>query len=107
MSPPLLIPIIGSLASYLLFRLAEALYVELTSPLRDLPGPNGGSLLYGHFSQVEVREPPISMFGLTLFSLQKDMDITHKWCQEFGRNFQVRGLLNVRDSSILFNKVLN
>ncbi|KAJ7200431.1 cytochrome P450 [Mycena pura] len=90
MSPPILIPIIGSLASYLLFRLAEALYVELASPLRNLPGPNGGSLLYGHFRQLE-----------------KDVDITHKWCQEFGRNFQVRGLLNKRELFTADTRALN
>ncbi|KAJ3491216.1 hypothetical protein NLJ89_g11361 [Agrocybe chaxingu] len=41
-------------AAYGAFKLLKSAYDELTSPLRDLPGPPSKSFLYGNFK--EIRE---------------------------------------------------
>ncbi|KAJ6576974.1 hypothetical protein DFH09DRAFT_1310993 [Mycena vulgaris] len=73
-------PIAGTFTCYLLFQLAKALYEELTSPLRDLPGPSEASL---------------------------DTAVTRKWRDEFGSNFQFRGRLNKRGLYTTDTKALN
>ncbi|KAJ6577019.1 cytochrome P450 [Mycena vulgaris] len=90
MASQLIGPIAGTFTCYLLFQLAKALYEELTSPLRDLPGPSGASLVFGHFRQIE-----------------KDTAVTRKWRDEFGSNFQFRGLLNKRGLYTTDTKALN
>ncbi|KAF7346668.1 hypothetical protein MSAN_01804400 [Mycena sanguinolenta] len=52
----LLIPIAGTLAAYVLFYLGKVVYEELTSPLRNLPGPKGANVVLGHFRQIDGRE---------------------------------------------------
>ncbi|KAJ7667216.1 cytochrome P450 [Mycena rosella] len=90
MTSQLLIPIAGTFASYIVFQLAKFLYEELTSPLRHLPGPAGANLVLGHFRQIETNSA-----------------ITSKWRDEFGPNFQWRGLLNKRGLYTTDTKALN
>ncbi|KAJ7606317.1 cytochrome P450 [Mycena rosella] len=90
MTSQLLVPIAGTFAAYLLLQLAKFLYEELTSPLRHLPGPTGTNLVLGHFRQIEM-----------------DSAITSKWRDEFGPNFQWRGLLNKRGLYTTDTKALN
>jgi hypothetical protein len=56
MTAAALIRVTGSLAAITLaygaYRIAQFIYAELTSPLRDLPGPKSPSLIYGHFKEI-------------------------------------------------------
>jgi hypothetical protein len=56
MAGTILIRVTGSLAAtavvYGVYRVAQFIYAELTSPLRDLPGPKSPSLLYGNFKEI-------------------------------------------------------
>ncbi|KAJ7472542.1 cytochrome P450 [Mycena latifolia] len=79
MTSQFLVPVAVTFASYLLFQLAKLLYEELTSPLRNLPGPTGSHLVLGHFTQMD-----------------KDPFLSDKWREEYGSNFQWRGILNKR-----------
>lgn len=58
MPATVLIRLAGSLAAsivaYGVYRVARFVYSELTSPLRDLPGPQNPSLLYGNFKQIHA-----------------------------------------------------
>ncbi|KAJ7360691.1 cytochrome P450, partial [Mycena albidolilacea] len=80
----LLLPLLGSLAFYALLRVATFLYRDFTAPLRvrDLPGPKSPSIWYGSFNELAVRA---------------DHRLMPKWRAEYGRNFQFRGLFNIRE----------
>ena len=39
--------------AYGLYKVIGLIYGELTSPLRDLPGPKSSSWIYGNFREVE------------------------------------------------------
>ncbi|KAJ7139263.1 hypothetical protein C8R44DRAFT_867428 [Mycena epipterygia] len=51
-----LLSVFGTLASYAVFSLARFLYEQLTSPLRDMVGPNNHSLFFGHSKELHTRE---------------------------------------------------
>jgi len=42
----------ATLAVYGAYRLAKLIYSEITSPLRNFPGPKSSSLLYGNFKEI-------------------------------------------------------
>lgn len=42
----------ATLAAYGLYQVVKFIYGELSSPLRDLPGPKSPSLLYGNFREI-------------------------------------------------------
>ncbi|KAJ7473626.1 cytochrome P450 [Mycena galericulata] len=90
MTSQLLIPIAGALGTYVLVQLAKALHEELTSPLRNLPGPNGALPVLGHF-----------------ITIDNDSTITSKWRDDFGTNYQFRGLFNKRELYTADTKALN
>ncbi|KAJ6619284.1 cytochrome P450 [Mycena sp. CBHHK59/15] len=87
---PLLLTIAGAFLCYALFHCIKILHEEFTSPLRDLAGPKSPNLLLGHFRQ-----------------LLSDASLTRKWREEFGPNFQFRGLFNQRELYISDPKALN
>ncbi|KAJ7678518.1 cytochrome P450 [Mycena rosella] len=74
----LLLPIFGTLLCYVVFHLAQFLYRDFTSPLRNMVGPKSPSFLLGNFKQ--MADDPLS---------------TDKWRRKFGPNFQFKGLFNV------------
>ncbi|KAJ6529848.1 cytochrome P450 [Mycena capillaripes] len=80
MTSQFLIPLAGTLGLYALYRLANIIYLDFTSPLRDLPGPKGGNVITGHFRQ-----------------LLNDYNLAEKWWREFGTNYQSRGFFHTRD----------
>ncbi|KAJ7837830.1 cytochrome P450 [Mycena olivaceomarginata] len=69
----LLLPLLGSLAFYALLRVAIFLY-------RDFTAPSAPSIWYGSFNE-----------------LAADHRLMPKWRAEYGRNFQFRGLFNIRE----------
>ncbi|KAJ7627748.1 cytochrome P450 monooxygenase [Mycena polygramma] len=80
MTSQFLIPLAGTVAVYALYQLAKIVYDGLTSPLRHLPGPEGGNFLLGHFRRI-----------------QNDSAVTDEWRQEFGVNYQMKSFFNARD----------
>ncbi|KAJ7636383.1 cytochrome P450 [Roridomyces roridus] len=83
-SSHLLAPLAGTLAAaYLVFKLVTILQEEFTSSLRNLPGPRGAWPLLGHMKAMNARSD--------------DVRITYEWRQEFGTNYQFRGLFNSRE----------
>ncbi|CAA7260921.1 unnamed protein product [Cyclocybe aegerita] len=64
-------------ATYGAFKLLNFVYDELTSPLRDLPGPPSKSFLYGNFK--EIREGEIG---------RKQ----EEWAQKYGNTIMLRGI---------------
>ncbi|KAF7367886.1 Cytochrome P450 [Mycena sanguinolenta] len=90
MASQLFVPIAATLAFYAFYSLAKMIHRAYTSPLRDLPGPNGGNFLIGHFRQV-----------------MQDFAIPDKWCEEFGANYQIKSFLNTRDLYTIDIRALN
>ncbi|KAF8174471.1 cytochrome P450 [Mycena galopus ATCC 62051] len=90
MSSQSLILIAGTVATYVLFQLAKTIYEELTSPLRNLPGPQGADVVFGHFRQIN-----------------NDPTLTLKWRNQFGNNFQLRSFFNKRELWTADTKALN
>ncbi|KAJ7480948.1 cytochrome P450 [Mycena latifolia] len=76
----ILLPMEATLLFYVLFHVARAIYRELTSPLRHVVGPKNPSFIFGHVKQ-----------------MADDALLTEKWSNEFGPNFQFRGLFNIRE----------
>ncbi|KAJ7731826.1 cytochrome P450 [Mycena maculata] len=90
MTSQVLIPIATILSTYVLFQLTKVLYEELTSPLRNLPGPNGANILLGHFQYID-----------------EHANITREWREDFRANFQFRGLFYKRELYTADTKALN
>ena len=44
-------PLAFTLVAYGVYIVGKMVYNEITSPLRDLPGPQSSSFLYGNFMQ--------------------------------------------------------
>ncbi|KAJ7897833.1 cytochrome P450 [Mycena leptocephala] len=86
MTSDYLIPLAATLGFYVVYHLTKILHEEITSPLRDLPGPTGPHFIFGHF---------------------KELQATAKWREEFGANFQFRGFFNTRDLYTADIKALN
>ncbi|KAJ7444444.1 cytochrome P450 [Mycena latifolia] len=76
----ILVPIGATLLCYVLFHVAQAVYRELTSPLRHVVGPKNPSFILGHFKQ-----------------MASDAHLTEKWRNEFGANFQFKGLFSISE----------
>ncbi|KAJ7473625.1 cytochrome P450 [Mycena galericulata] len=106
MTSQFLIPIVGTLAAYVLVQLAKALHEELTSPLRNLPGPKGALSMLGHFKTMDVCHPFLPEI-LSMKAVQSDSTITTRWRDEFGTNFQYRSLFNKRELYTADTKALN
>ncbi|KAJ7106475.1 cytochrome P450 [Mycena crocata] len=75
-----LLPIIGTLLGYVLFHLAQFLYHDVTSPLRNIVGPKSPSFVLGNFKQIS-----------------DDALLMDKWRREFGPIFQFKRLFSVRE----------
>ncbi|KAJ7289521.1 cytochrome P450 [Mycena rebaudengoi] len=75
-----LLPVLATLGCYLIFHAFQFFYRDITSPLRDIDGPKSPNILLGHFKE-----------------LADDAYLADKWRQQYGPNFQLRGLFNVRE----------
>ncbi|KAF8061716.1 cytochrome P450 [Lyophyllum atratum] len=88
--------LLGSLAAtlgaYGLYRGLKLIYEEMTSPLRDLPGPKSASLIYGNFKQIWDAENSV---------------LHEKWVQEYGSTIQYSGLFGMRRLYTMDTKALN
>ena len=42
----------GILLVYGIYKISTFIYYEMTSPVRDIPGPSNPSLIYGNFKQL-------------------------------------------------------
>jgi hypothetical protein len=49
----LLVALAATLVCYGVYRLFKVVYEELTSLIRDLPGPKNRSLLHGHMKEIQ------------------------------------------------------
>ncbi|KAJ6575576.1 cytochrome P450 [Mycena vulgaris] len=90
----ILLSTIGALVFYALFQLVRFLYDQLTSPLRGMVGPTSPSLFLGHFKALEVGRI-------------NDSGLTEKWKAQYGLNFQMKGLLSVRELYTADTKALS
>jgi hypothetical protein len=93
----------ATLAAYGLYRLAKFIYSELTSPLRDFPGPKSPSLLYGNFKEI-YEAVRITIFLLDLFIdtiVQENSVLHEKWVEEYGSTLKYKGILGVRSTIVL------
>ena len=48
-----LVALAATLVGYGVYRLFKVVYKELTSPIRDLPGPKNRSLLHGNLREIQ------------------------------------------------------
>ncbi|KAJ7358158.1 cytochrome P450 [Mycena albidolilacea] len=80
MTSQFLIPIVATVVFYAVYHLVKMVQRDNTHPFRDLPGPKGGNFLIGHYRK-----------------LFQNHSVTDKWGEEFGANYQLRGLFNRRE----------
>ncbi|KAF8203491.1 cytochrome P450 [Mycena galopus ATCC 62051] len=80
MASQLLMPIVATVGFYAAYYLVKMVQRDKTHPLRDLPGPKGGNFVIGHYGK-----------------LFQNHSVTDKWGEEFGANYQLRGLFNRRE----------
>ncbi|KAJ7779335.1 cytochrome P450 [Mycena maculata] len=80
MALPLLPFLLLAAGAFIFFHAARSIHAHLTCPLRNLPGPDRGDRVFGHFKL-----------------LINDYDLTNRWRATFGTNFVYRGLFNKRE----------
>ncbi|KAJ6566320.1 cytochrome P450 [Mycena capillaripes] len=76
----LALPCFATAGAYILLQIAELIFRDLRSPLRNLLGPKNPSFLYGNTNELE-----------------DDPRITWTWRNTFGATFQFRSLFNTRE----------
>ncbi|KAJ6566429.1 cytochrome P450 [Mycena capillaripes] len=76
----LALPCFATAGAYVLLQIAEFIFRDLRSPLRNLLGPKNPSFLYGNTNELE-----------------DDPRITWTWRNTFGATFQFRSLFNTRE----------
>lgn len=92
----IILQLLGSLAAtlvvYGLYRGLKVIYGEITSPLRDLPGPKSKSWIYGNFKEIWEAENSV---------------LHEKWVEEHGPTIQYAGFLGLRRLYTTDTKALN
>ncbi|KAF9232616.1 cytochrome P450 [Melanogaster broomeanus] len=73
----LLLSVFASTATFALWKLICAVYHELRSPLRHLPGPKGTSFVYGSIRDIWMAE---------------DSRLQQQWVKEYGKTLRYKGL---------------
>lgn len=63
---------------YSLYQIVKFFYVEITCPIRDLPGPKNPSLLFGNFKEIKS---DVSLVSICLVSWRN----VHSRSWSFGR----------------------
>ncbi|KAJ7144321.1 cytochrome P450 [Mycena epipterygia] len=86
----ILLPIAATLFCYVLFHAVQSIYRNLTSPLRHMIGPKNPSFILGNFKE-----------------MAEDLNLTQKWRNEFGRNFEFKGLFSISQLHTSDIKALN
>ncbi|KAJ7670074.1 cytochrome P450 [Mycena polygramma] len=69
----LLISLLGTAGAYALYEILRAVYKELTSPLRHIPGPKSTHWFYGNMKE---------------FMEDEDSGLVERWVQEYGTTFK-------------------
>lgn len=101
-----IVQLLGSLAAtltaYGLYKVLRMAYSELTSPLRDLPGPKSSSIIYGNFKEIwkEVRTNTLLFLFRTSIAYHlrhaKENSVPQeRWIKEFGPTIQYKALFGV------------
>ncbi|KAJ7670063.1 cytochrome P450 [Mycena polygramma] len=70
----LLISLLGTAGAYALYEILRAVYRELTSPLRHIPGPKSTHWFYGNMKE---------------FMEDEDSGLEERWVQEYGTTFKL------------------
>ncbi|KAG6809703.1 hypothetical protein H0H92_015069 [Tricholoma furcatifolium] len=90
------VQLVGSLSATLVaygaYRLLQLIYEEVTSPLRDLPGPPSPSFIYGNMQEIWAAENSI---------------LHEKWIKEYGSTIQYKIVFNLRRLYTTDLKALN
>ncbi|KAJ7144334.1 cytochrome P450 [Mycena epipterygia] len=86
----ILLLIAATLFCYVLFHAVQSIYRNLTSPLRHMIGPKNPSFILGNFKE-----------------MAEDLNLTQKWRNEFGRNFEFKGLFSISHLHTSDIKALN
>ncbi|KAG6856730.1 hypothetical protein H0H87_001330 [Tephrocybe sp. NHM501043] len=79
-------------AALALYKLLQLIYGELTSPLRDLPGPESSSWIYGNFKEIWNEENAAPQ---------------ERWVQQHGTTLKYRGLFGITRLFTMDTKALN
>ncbi|KAJ6458410.1 cytochrome P450 [Mycena vitilis] len=69
----MLISLLGTAGAYALYEVLRAVYRELTSPLRHIPGPKSTHWFYGNMKE---------------FMEDEDSGLEERWVQEYGTTFK-------------------
>ncbi|KAK0438187.1 cytochrome P450 [Desarmillaria tabescens] len=69
---------LGTLVAYRLYHLVKSFYLEYTSPLSDLPGPESPSFFSGNLKQIWASE---------------DSNLQDKWFKQYGPTIRYAGIL--------------
>ncbi|KAL0947682.1 hypothetical protein HGRIS_013770 [Hohenbuehelia grisea] len=83
---------LATLALYGLYKLARIIYGELTSPLRDMPGPKSSSWFYGNFKEIFKAENSV---------------LHEQWVDTYGSTLKYKGLFNLNRLYTVDTKALN
>ncbi|KAF9480874.1 cytochrome P450 [Pholiota conissans] len=70
----------GSMVLFCVYQTLELLYAELTSPLRDLPGPPSENMFFGNFRE--------------LFSSDSSA-VQQKWTEKYGKTIKYKGIMGI------------
>ncbi|KAJ7259650.1 cytochrome P450 [Mycena rebaudengoi] len=73
----LLASVVGTLSAYALYKILKALYAEMRSPLRSVPGPRSSHWFLGNSNELNKDD---------------DCSLEAKWTAEYGRTLRFNGL---------------
>jgi hypothetical protein len=88
-------PLIVTFLLYGLYQVVKLFYVEITYPIRDLPGPKNPSIIFGNFKEIKS---DVSLVAVCLVPWPIDvqeLEFWENWVPKYGRMIRFNGLLGV------------
>ncbi|KII91538.1 hypothetical protein PLICRDRAFT_156698 [Plicaturopsis crispa FD-325 SS-3] len=82
----------ATLLAFGLYKLAELVYGNLASPLRNLPGPPSSSWIFGNFNEIAEEDPAV---------------VHERWVQKYGQTFKYTGFGGINHLFTLDTKALS
>lgn len=91
-TPELALTVAAIAAAYAVFRIGKHIWLQVTSPLRDLPGPEPSSWLFGNLKAISNAEPS---------------ELHDRWVDEYGPTIRYKVLFGRDKFYTLDTKALN
>lgn len=97
----LVVFLVGIGLIYGIYKISAFIHDEVTSPMRDVPGPPNPSFFYGIYKEISVsvslKAHTVTIIALStrMPSKKDDSKSQERWLNQYGPTIQLKGMLSV------------